>query len=254
MHLRGAHGLLRKRLSSNVRASTFLLKTIQPLVYHEVISSTINSRLLTSGISPLYIDQVSQFCATHADRDVSSVTYLGVSATCLSVLLKLICLRDEILDDNVSFTTVVEAIDSNEVLRQLAATPAEGIAQTIDVLHVYACIFYRQMLLEFVGLTFDQYDDKPFSEQDDEAFQMALSSVCSYQLPPHVATWPLLVTGLVVQTTTAKTQIRDCVQRLVYDSRLASAQGVLDTLDRAWATGSGLSVLLSNNLDKILIF
>lgn len=226
-------------------------------INHLVCSGIFNRNLISGGLTPLHLDYLIGLAAneTNGPTDLATHSFYGIPSLCVSAIFRLAIIRRDILQQDISDSTVAFARESNELLQRVSLSTA-GLEKGVEILHLQACFLIQQILFAAIRADNPDIDLTPgnLGAYNEADLGMALTSACSRSLALYILNWPLFIIGLAPEDDLMRAQIRQKFQDTVDIDRVGSAQAILRILDQSWADNAGLSVLLTTGYEGSVMF
>lgn len=245
--------MLQHRFQGMEPRSLLPTPSLEEYLYHMILTSTVNFEVVPPETTPSTIAQYFEKLSCQQDCPITDLTLLGISAPLLLKLFHLSWLRREVLLYPHRAITWPATCRSDEALcSKRSGLPIESAY--LDILYVYALSLFRSLLSDQVTASNGLPKVKHSQTYDELGLNEAINFMCSSPMPYHVTMWPLLVIGLASRAGDLREKIAECFKRSIENSRLRSAASAFEVLRAAWVSHHGLSILLSPNLETVLVF
>ena len=138
------------------------------------------------------------------------LTLLGVSAGVLLELFNLSLLRRRILRRSVGAVTwQVASLEDSELYSSIAKVSVKP--GFLDVLFIHTCSLFRSLLLDQIVFHDESRAGRNRYMPDRPASEEAVRYVCSLLVLHYTLTWPLFVTGLVLEAGNLGERVKECL-------------------------------------------
>lgn len=245
--------MLQYRLQSMDLRSLLPTPSFEDYLYHMIVTSTVNFEVVPPGTTPSTIARYFEKLSCQQGCSVTDLTLLGISAPLLLRLFHLSWLRKVVLlHPHRAIIWPLTEQNDEALCSERSGLSIESAY--LDILYGYACSLFRSSISDHVAASDRPPETKHLQKSDELGLNEAINYVCSISTPYHVTTWPLLVIGLASSAGDLKEKIAECFKRLIENSRLRSAVSSFEVLKAAWNDHHGLSILLTPNLETMLVF